>query len=997
MKSTDLPDKTVQLDAPTVDPSATAPTIVAGINGSLAGNTAAIDTLPTGAVLGRYVILAHLGEGGMGYVYAAYDPELDRKIALKLLRDLGDAAGLEHARARMLREAQAMARLSHPNVIAVHDVGIVDNRVFIAMEFVDGMTLRAWLAAEKRTLEEIIATFTQAGRGLAAAHAQGIVHRDFKPDNVLVGKDGRVRVLDFGLAHGHGGGATALPMFDRASITGQELPLVIPENLPIRPSSNALDTKLTQVGMVIGTPAYMSAEQFTGKPTDARTDQFSFCVALYEALYGELPYSGENSRELARAVFHGTMNAEPPGRRVPKKIRQALMRGLGPKKESRFASMDELLAAIQVDEKRNSWKWGALAAILVLSAITVGVLAKPREDPSAVCRTSKDKLAGIWDDGRKRAIQEAFTATEKPYAKDAFTGVERAIDDYSDQWVAMRTDACLATRVRGEQSEELFDLRMQCLANKLTELQAFTDILTKANAETVEKSVVASQSLTSLSACANVEALRSVVPPPKDEATRAKVQAIREQLARARALELAGRYKDQIPIAEKAAADVGQVKYRPVEAEVLLGLARARQKAGAPQEAEKLAMNAIYAAEAGRHDQVAFEAWLALAHWLSNLEGHEIERARSSAAHAGALLERIGGGETLRADLQLALGNIEYESGNYEKAREHYKSALTIRERVLGPDRTEVANALQDLAMAARYQGRHEEALDYTKRALAVLERNLGAHHYLVSRTLTTMGLTLEARGEYAEARKCHERALVIAEEAYGKEHNNTAVALMNLANVIGEDGRIDEAIALYTRALGIQEKVFGVGHVKTANILQNIGATLEEAGRHEDALPYFERALVIQEKAKGPAYVELCVPLSNLGTTLIGLKRFDEALERYTRALELAKKVHGDKHPYIADALVGIAVIHIERRQAIKALPLLEEALAMRMTLEEDPALIAQAKYELGRALWDTGKDKPRSLDLAKEAQKSFADAGVRAKRNAAEVDTWLRTHTLP
>jgi len=694
-------------------------------------------------------------------------------------------------------------------------------------------------------------------------------------------------------------------------------------------------------------------------------------------LYGELPYAGENSRELARAVYNGSMRPEPPGRRVPKKVRQALLRGLGPKKETRFASMEELLAALQIEPARNTWKWAALATVLVVSAMGVGFAAKTREDPGAMCRSSKDKLGGIWDDGRKRTIREAFLARENPYAKGAFGGFERGLDDYLEKWVAMRTDACLATRVRGEQSEELFDLRMQCLAHRLTELRAFTDVLSKGGAETVEKSVLSANSLSGFDACANAETLRSVVPPPKDEATRTKVQAIREQLAQARALELAGQHKEQIPIAEKAAADVGQIKYRPLEAEVLMGLARARQKAGSPKEAEKLAMNAIYAAEASRHDQLACEAWLALAHWQSHYEGNELERARTSAAHVGALIERLGGNELLSADLDMARGNIEYESGNYDKSREHYKSALTVRERVLGPDHTDVANVLQDLAMTARYQGHYDEALAYAKRALAIFEKNVGPHHYYVSKVLTTMGLTLEGRGEYVEARKLHERALTIAEQVYGPEHNNTAIALMNLANPVGEAGQTDEAIALYTRALGIQEKIFGVGHIKTASILQNIGATLTEVHRFQDALPYYERAVAIMEKAKGTSYVELCLPLSNMGTALTSLKRYDEAMEQFSRALELAKKTHGEKHPYIADALVGIAVIHIEKHQALKAVPLLEEALAMRISLEEDPLLIAEARYQLGRALWDIGKDKPHAVDLIKAAQKISAARG--------------------
>jgi len=951
------------------------------------------EALVTGAVLGRYVILSRLGEGGMGVVYAAYDPELDRKIALKLLRDMGDPAGFEQARARMLREAQAMARLSHPNVITVHDVGLVNGRIFIAMEFVEGVTLRAWLEAEKRSLAAIIAIFTQAGRGLAAAHAQGIVHRDFKPDNVLIDRDNRARVLDFGLAHGDAS-ANAAPIFDRASMstTGNELPRISINSGQLRELSNALDTKLTQAGVVIGTPAYMSAEQFTGKPTDARSDQFSFCAALYEALYGELPYVGENIKELARAVYHGEMRPEPAGKGIPKRIRQALIRGLGPKKEGRFASMNELLAAIQIEPARHVSTWAILATTLVVTAVGLGVFLKSREDPGAVCRTSKDKLAGIWDKERKRIISEAFLATKKPYAQDAFTGVERALDDYSEKWVNMRTDACLATRVRGEQSPELFDLRMACLNHKLTEVKAFTDVLAKGGSSTVEKSVSASQSLAGIEVCANAEALRAVVPPPKDEATQAKVQKLREIVAEVNALGLAGRYKDQLPLAEQAAADVGQIKYRPIEAEVFLALANTRHVNGAPKEAETLILNAIFAAEAGRHDELAFKAWLLFARWQSALEGHEIEQARQSASHAGALLERMGGNALLQADLDATWGHVEYEGGNYEKARERYDAALIGYEKLRGPEHHSVARLIENIASVARHQGRHEEALSKSRRALTLLEKALGPHHPWVSGALTAIGIALESRGEFVEAQKVHERALEINEKSYGPDHNNTAVALMNLANVLGENGKPDEAIAMYTRALGIQEKQYGVGHAKTANILMNIGATLTQVNRHEESVPYFERSLAIQEKSKGPDYIELCVPLSNLGGALVVLRRLDEAMEPFQRALNLARKVHGDKHPYIADALVGIGTLYNEKRQSLQAIPLLEEAMTMRISLDEDPVLVAEAKYQLGRAYWDSARNKLRAIGLVKEAQKVHQNNPARDKRNAVEIDAWLR-----
>jgi eukaryotic-like serine/threonine-protein kinase len=230
--------------------------------------------LGTGARIGRYVIIEKVGTGAMGVVYGAYDPELDRKIALKLLKP---GQGLKDtAKARLLREAKAIARLAHPNVVAVHDVGVLDDQVFLAMEFIAGGTIKSWLGETPRTWRQVLDVFIAAGRGLVAAHAAGLVHRDFKPDNVLLDKERRPRVVDFGIARQAAGSDdedAQEPVDDDPAATLREA------------SGNVAPLlTLTKTGTVVGTPAYMAPEQFLGERGDERSDQFSFCVALYEAL-----------------------------------------------------------------------------------------------------------------------------------------------------------------------------------------------------------------------------------------------------------------------------------------------------------------------------------------------------------------------------------------------------------------------------------------------------------------------------------------------------------------------------------------------------------------------------------------------------------------------------------------------------------------------------------------------------------------------------------------
>ena len=292
-----------------------------------------------GRTLGRYALTDRLGSGAMGVVYRAEDEGLGRQVALKLLHRPDDALT-----DRLMREARSMAQVSHPNVVAIYDVGIADGTTYIAMELVEGSSLRFW-QQQPRSVAEIVEAYIAAGRGLAAAHAAGIVHRDFKPDNCLVGSDGRIRVTDFGLA-------------------------------AARPSESPRPThiELTSTGSVLGTPAYMAPEQFTGGNVDPRTDQFNFCVALYEALYGSRPFSGKTFDELGATVCEGKVRPAPAGSRVSGALRGIVLRGLAVRPGDRFPTMDHLLAELGRDRARP-WRWTAITAAVVAGVLGLGLVA----------------------------------------------------------------------------------------------------------------------------------------------------------------------------------------------------------------------------------------------------------------------------------------------------------------------------------------------------------------------------------------------------------------------------------------------------------------------------------------------------------------------------------------------------------------------------------------------------------------------------------------------
>ena len=459
------------------------------------------------------------------------------------------------------------------------------------MEFVPGTTLRQWLDARPRETREILDAFAQAGRGLAAAHAAGIVHRDFKPNNVLVGDDGRVRVIDFGLAAlattgpNPGGtgivgdqlvplGRSPIRLAARGKAAGAafgvraEAPGTILVSASAEPNREAAAevrqdfgraeraSQITRTGAVLGTPAYMAPEQARGESLGAASDQYSFCVALHEALFGNRPpRDGSDPDETkpptpVRPKEAAAPAGPPPARRrVAARVRRALARGLYSDPQLRYPSMETLLA--ELDQNRQpAWKRGATMAAVVLAAAGTVTFAGHRNAPaeSLVCRGSERKLAGVWDDARKENFERAFLATGKPFAARAWQGASQALDAYAHDWMAMRTDACEATRLRGEQSEHVLDLRMACLDDHLRQMSAATDLLAHADEKVVTNAFPLSQSLPRLDDCTNVKALTARGKPAKDERTASKVSELKDRLATVRAMNGSGKYREALPL-----------------------------------------------------------------------------------------------------------------------------------------------------------------------------------------------------------------------------------------------------------------------------------------------------------------------------------------------------------------------------------------------------------------------------------------------------------------
>ncbi|MEM6997188.1 MAG: serine/threonine-protein kinase, partial [Myxococcota bacterium] len=461
-----------------------------------------------GSRIDHYVVDEAIGRGGMGVVLRARDTALDRDVAIKLLSRRSGAQASE----RLTREAQAMAKLQHPNVVTVHGVGRYQDRVYLAMELVGGGTLREWCQVADRRWEEVVAMFLQAGEGLAAAHRAGLVHRDFKPSNVMVGEDGRVLVTDFGIAS------------------------LQPSSEGVPSDGEAPDPRLTQTGVVMGTPRFMAPEQFSGGEVDARADQFAFAVSLYKGLYRGFPYAGRTMQALQRSLTEGAPTPPPQDTAVPRATWRVLERGLRRDADERYPTLAELLAGLRrvLERRRRAKRWTIVAGVAVVG-IGAGALASEVTE-TRPCQGLGGQLKTAWGDARREAVAHALGSVTDPGATHTADAVTAALDRYAAEWTETAEGVCRATHVEGTQSDALLDLRMQCLDQSRLSLRSLSELLaTRSETGVLRQSISAVRSLPSPAKCAAASNDDARPAPPEDEAA---------AVARQRSLVFLGLYDD---------------------------------------------------------------------------------------------------------------------------------------------------------------------------------------------------------------------------------------------------------------------------------------------------------------------------------------------------------------------------------------------------------------------------------------------------------------------
>ncbi len=927
--------------------------------------------LRRGDHVGRYEIIERLGEGGMGVVYAGRDPTLDRRIAIKFLHESADGSHLSSTRQRrLLREAKTMAQLSHPNVATAYDVGTFHGRVFVAMELIDGVTLRDWLAAEPRSWKEIWSVFEGAGRGLAAAHSAGVVHRDFKPENVMVNRDGRARVTDFGLA----ASATELAPASDTDDDGDE----------------ALDEpRLTRTGAILGTPRYMSPEQHLGRAADERSDQFSFCVALWEAACGSEPFAGANMAELAAAVTSGRLE-DSAASRLPRHRREALRRGLRVAPDQRFASMDALLSALARDPTATSRRF-ALGALLVAGVAGLAVLILPgsRNDAATACAHSADGLTRVWNDQRKASIRESFIATRAPFAGKMAQAFTDRIDQLGRNWTAMRTDNCNSTRVRGEQSDELMDLKMACLDQQLGGLDALANAFSHdVTASMVEKALGAADALPSIDQCADAKQLRALMPLPADPLKRKDIAAARKGLYQLKADRQAGRLSLERATALLETATA--IDYPPLTADVMTE--QAEQMALVNHFADAIATleRAVQQHARAGDDRGQAQDWIQLTHAALQATS-DTKQARTYLEAAKAALAR--GGIDDKADIYRLEGLVLAVEGRFDDARKKMHQAVEEERKVPSSTPYELLLLRTGEVNATAQAGDMKAAIDQYRSLIADVATELGPDHPMVADLQHNLASILVNVGRTQEAEAIARRSLETRLRTRARDSSAVGDALVMMGKVEYRQGKLQDALDDFERARPIVEKSWGKDQPDYADLLQFKANVLAKLGRDDEADQLYAESLDIYSKALGPKHPQVGLALNNIGDQYIQAKKWDKARSYIQRSYDVFRNSLGEDHPVLLASFAELAQISIGAGDLSAARKWIAKGRALAARAAVDPEILLTLDFLAATERVESGRDPKGGLEQARKIRDEAASHPGMTD-NLSEMDDWLAKH---
>lgn len=949
--------------------------------------------------VGRYSVELLLGTGGMGAVFGGWDPQLDRPVAIKVIH-AARVRNTEPYRARLVREAQALAALSHPNVVTVYEAGTEGGDVFIAMERVDGPTLGEWIEQESRPWKEIVAMLIQAGRGLCAAHDKGIVHRDFKPSNVIIGADERARVLDFGLATLDGTASSA------ESSAGD------PTDIPA-----AMSTRLTQAGTVMGTPAYMAPEQIRHRPITTATDQFSFCVALWEALWDERPFPGKTFAELRRSLGEGQRRAVPAGTEVPRRVIAAIERGLESDPRRRWPSLRELLDALERAVARRWSRWVLPGAVLVTGVGAAAALAVDSDDVRCDSGARGELLP--WTEARRDGLAATF---DQAQSSETWPVVERALDEYATAWAAGFVEVCDGGIGRAG-DQRTFDLRIECLRQRGGAMSAVLGVLEIGDPEIVTHAPQTVDKLPSVAACLEVREGDPKTDLPQEPERAARVTELRAALARVAALLDSGRVAAARTAAEETAETAAALDFEPVVVEANLQLGIVESRLGHTEAAERRLTAAFWSASTLNYTAVGRTAAIELA-WLTGyLLGRHADGVEW-ARHYEAL--------SLRADanpernLDAVLGPIYFDWQKFDLALPHLERNLA-EELTVNPRSLDTAIARMNLAVLHYEAGDLERAAPHFEQAQAELEALYpDGHPDLALALINRAGLLYDFVGDLETARALAERGVAMSRAVNGERHASTALGLMwigrfqsvlgehetalqtlrtavegfkeaspseriearaELAEALDRAGRSEQASKAWQAIESDAEAELGARHPLLAWSKARHGWSLELQGDLAGAQRQRERALALlsdkTSRQAGRERFSLCELMLKQG-------QLDAALSLIEAEHRDATKRYGTTHPHTRQATLHHAQVLAARDDQQAARSLLESltAGATAAVSAADREVSAVARFELATLVANQEPERARSLA---ESALATLNALAEADQQRQRVQRWL------
>ncbi len=905
--------------------------------------------IEAGAQIDRYVIVEKLGQGGMGVVYRAYDPKLDRLVALKLLH--GSVVRNQKGKASWLRrEAQALAKLSHPNVVSVFDVGELDDRIFLAMELVQGQTLKAWLSKRSKTRPyfEIVGMFLAAGEGLWAAHQVGLVHRDFKPSNVMVGDDGRVRVLDFGLARS----VRELVQSDDTQID----PLSrndksIPDTDQQIPPRSLVSQSFSATGEIAGTPGYMALEQLRGGYVDARSDQYSFCSALYEALYQVLPYEGENIDDLIANIEARRVQEKCADNKIPVWLHPVVLKGLDPDPDGRYLSMAKLLTALRDDpvrKRRKRMAIGSLIGLVVLMTVFIiwlGAIAGGIE-----CAAPESELDTIWSRTIKRDMAKAFAASDLWFSDDTYLRVSGHIDEYMSKLRLAYVQACEDTHKYGRQSIQLLDRRIICLRRKQYQLAALTKQLSEqVDDRAVNNAIKAVLDLPDPGRCRDVEVLVEDTLLPVDPTLQERIEKLDAMLEKVEVHIKLGTYPEGLQASEYLLVQIENIDYPPLKAGALYLKGTLQEKMGDYQSAEKTLRQAIQVAAFCKNVTLLTRASLRLV-WTIGIRKRDFD----------------GAFEVLRVLDEKLLAWLHTPVDLMADYHHHRATLLAV-------------------------EGRFDEAGVLFRQAVAERRQVLGDDHPAVAISLNSLGNIFSEQGKYSQAKPYYEQALMILEKVLGPKHPDVTQPLNNLGSVSYNLGDNQTALRFYRRSLKISEPVLGSDHLKIALPVYCMGECFLAQKKYKEAERMFARALKIVQSTLGSEHPDSTRPLHGLGMVSFERKKYPLARDLLQKALSIREKLLPPGHPLVTEALSGLGKTYLMMQLHRKAYKFLKRAVVLQEKTPGDVRKLADSRFALAQAILKAHGDRKKARDLALLAREGFESAKSISIHDIAQIDVWL------